>query len=615
MKRIYEYTDLQPVIDQLLQDKESSDLEFKSAKGGFPHSFWETYSSFANTDGGSIVFGVKEKDGRFFVDGLTKEQAQKYEKNFFDAMHNKNCVNIALLKEDDVQTVKFGEAYFIFFYIPRVDRSLRPVYCGLDPYTGTYRRDLDGDYHCSREEVNSMFADANLASPVDGRILKNFSKEDLDADSIKQYRRRFEQWNPDHVWNALPEEQFLEKLNVFRKDRKTGEYGLTYAGLLMFGTYSAIMDENPNFFPDYQEIQDPNDRWVNRICPDGNWESNLFQFYSRVLPILQNFLPKPFQLEGNQRKTETPAHIAVREALANALVHADYTENASLNIYKYPNKMVFANPGIMLISLKQYYKGGESVCRNKYLQTMFTFLGSAEKAGSGADKIIHGWEKQNWKRPYIEEKSKPNKVVLTMSMESLLDESVIQGLTMHFGDSIENLPHQQLMTLALAYSEEEITNERLQYVLDMHRVDITQMLSKMCSLHLLESAGYGRGTKYHIYGLNMGLQEANMGLQDANVGLRDANVGLQDANMGLQDANAEVKRRRYSKEEMRRLVVEYCKDWRTAEEIANAVNKKLSYIRDTVLPSLSDVLEKKYDVPHHPKQKYRTKQQKEGQKQ
>lgn len=622
MKRIYEYTDLQPVIDQLLQDKESSDLEFKSAKGGFPHSFWETYSSFANTDGGSIVFGVKEKDGRFFVDGLTKEQAQKYEKDFFDAMHNKNCVNIALLKEDDVQTVKFGEAYFIFFYIPRVDRSLRPVYCGLDPYTGTYRRDLDGDYHCSREEVNSMFADANLVSPIDGRILKNYSKEDLDSDSIKQYRRRFEQWNPDHVWNALPEEQFLEKLNVFRKDRKTGEYGLTYAGLLMFGTYSAIMDENPNFFPDYQEIQDPNDRWVNRICPDGNWESNLFQFYSRVLPILQNFLPKPFQLEGNQRKTETPAHIAVREALANALVHADYTENASLNIYKYPNKMVFANPGIMLISLKQYYKGGESVCRNKYLQTMFTFLGSAEKAGSGADKIIHGWEKQNWKRPYIEEKSKPNKVVLTMSMESLLDESVIQGLTMHFGDNIENLPHQQLMTLALAYSEEEITNERLQYVLDMHRVDITQMLSKMCSLHLLESAGYGRGTKYHIYGLNMGLQEANMGLQDANMGLRDANmglrdanVGLRDANVGLQDANAEVKRRRYSKEEMRRLVVEYCNDWRTAEEIANAVNKKLSYIRDTVLPSLSDVLEKKYDVPHHPKQKYRTKQQKEGQKQ
>ena len=601
MKRIYEYTDLQPVLDELLQNKESSDLEFKSAKGGFPRSFWETYSSFANTDGGAIVFGIKEKNDQFFLDGLTEEQVKKYEKDFFNTMHNKGSVNIALLNENDVQAVKFGEVYFLFFYIPRVDRSLRPVYCGLDPYVGTYRRDLEGDYHCSREEVNSMFADANLTSPVDGRILKNFTIEDLDENSIKQYHRRFEQWNPDHVWNALPEDKFLEKLNVFRKDRKTGEYGLTYAGLLMFGTYSAIMDENPNFFPDYQEIQDPKDRWVNRICPDGNWESNLFQFYSRVLPILQNFLPKPFILEGNQRKTETPAHVAVREALTNALVHADYTENASLNIYKYPNKMVFANPGVMLISLKQYYKGGESVCRNKYLQTMFTFLGSAEKAGSGADKIIHGWEKQNWKRPYIEEKSKPNKVVLTMSMESLLDESVIQELTRHLGNQIENLSRQQLMTLALAYSEEEITNERLQCVLDIHRVYITQMLSKMCSMQLLESSGYGRGTKYHIYGLNIGLQNTNIGLESANIGLQNTNIGLENTNIGL-------KKKRYSKEEMRKLIIDYCQEWRTAEEIAIAVDKTTAYIRDIVLPKLSEVLEKKYDVPHHPKQKYRAKQ-------
>lgn len=608
MKRICEYTDLQPVLDELLQNKESSDLEFKSAKGGFPRSFWETYSSFANTDGGAIVFGIKEKNDQFFLDGLTEEQVKKYEKDFFNTMHNKGSVNIALLNENDVQAVKFGEAYFLFFYIPRVDRSLRPVYCGLDPYVGTYRRDLEGDYHCSREEVNSMFADANLTSPVDGRILKNFTIEDLDENSIKQYRRRFEQWNPDHVWNALPVDKFLEKLNVFRKDRKTGEYGLTYAGLLMFGTYSAIMDENPNFFPDYQEIQDPKDRWVNRICPDGNWESNLFQFYSRVLPILQNFLPKPFILEGNQRKTETPAHVAVREALTNALVHADYTENASLNIYKYPNKMVFANPGVMLISLKQYYKGGESVCRNKYLQTMFTFLGSAEKAGSGADKIIHGWEKQNWKRPYIEEKSKPNKVVLTMSMESLLDEAVILELTRHLGNQIENLSRQQLMTLALAYSEEEITNERLQCVLDMHRVDITQMLSKMCSMQLLESSGYGRGTKYHIYGLNIGLQNTNIGLQGTNIGLESANIGLQSTNIELQGTNIGLKKKRYSKEEMRELIIDYCQEWRTAEEIAIAVDKTTAYIRDIVLPKLSDVLEKKYDVPHHPKQKYRAKQ-------
>ena len=603
MKRIYEYEDLQPVLEQLLNDKESSDLEFKSAKGGFPHSFWETYSSFANTDGGAIVFGIKEKDDQFYLDGVTEEQAKKYEKDFFNRMHSKESENIPLVKENDVQTVKFDGVYFLFFYIPRVDRSLRPVYCGLDPYTGTYRRDLDGDYHCSREEVNSMFADANLASPVDGRILNNFSKEDLDADSIKQYRRRFEQWNPDHVWNVLPEDKFLEKLNVFRKDRKTGEYGLTYAGLLMFGTYSAIMDENPNFFPDYQEIQDPKDRWVNRICPDGNWESNLFQFYSRVLPILQNFLPKPFQLEGNQRRTETPAHVAVREALANALIHADYTENASLNIYKYPNRMVFSNPGIMLISIKQYYQGGESICRNKYLQTMFTFLGSAEKAGSGVDKIIRGWEELNWKRPYLVEKKRPNKVVLTLSMESLLDESVKEGLSKIYGDKIISIPQEQLLTLALAYSEEEITNERLQYALNMHKADITKMLGQMCSARLLESTGHGRGKKYLVYGFNVALPDSNVALPDSNVALPDSNVALPDSNVALP--------KRYTKEQLIEKIRDVCLDWVTAEVIAARIDRDVKYVKNHVLPKLTDVLEKMYDVPHHPKQKYRTKQ-KEG---
>ena len=132
----------------------------------------------------------------------------------------------------------------------------------------------------------------------------------------------------------------------------------------------------------------------------------------------------------------------------------------------------------------------------------------------------------------------------------------------------------------------------------MHKADITTMLAKMCTVHLLESSGHGRGTKYHVYGLNVGLQDVNVGLQNANVELQSANVGLL--------------KKRYSKEEMRKLIVEYCNDWRTAEEIAFAVNKKVRYIRDKVLPQMGDIIEKLYDVPHHPRQKYRAKQMEES---
>ena len=45
-------------LNELLSKWESEDLEFKHASGGFPGNFWDTYSAFANTEGGTIVFGV-----------------------------------------------------------------------------------------------------------------------------------------------------------------------------------------------------------------------------------------------------------------------------------------------------------------------------------------------------------------------------------------------------------------------------------------------------------------------------------------------------------------------------------------------------------------------------
>lgn len=69
-------------IAALIKGAENAEVEFKSAKGGLPESFWESFSAFANTNGGIIVLGAKEKNGVFSFDGLTKEQITTYKKRF-----------------------------------------------------------------------------------------------------------------------------------------------------------------------------------------------------------------------------------------------------------------------------------------------------------------------------------------------------------------------------------------------------------------------------------------------------------------------------------------------------------------------------------------------------
>lgn len=213
-------------------------------------------------------------------------------------------------------------------------------------------------------------------------------------------------------------------MKAYGKHRVTGKEGLTLAGLLMFGKHDAITDAIPQFMIDYREYTLDSERWSDRIYNDATWEGNLYQAYRKILPRVQSFLPVPFKLEGNERVEETKAYKALREAFVNLCVHASYQSDSKLLILKYPDRIVFSNPGTMLVSKEQYFSGGESICRNPALQTMFSMIGAVEKAGSGADTIVQGWGEAKFGSPLISEKSEPNKVELVLPIISSENDGV-----------------------------------------------------------------------------------------------------------------------------------------------------------------------------------------------
>lgn len=492
-------TSIQDILDAA-HIGENQEWEFKSARGGFPDSFWETYSAFANTDGGTIVFGVTLKDGRVQLDRLEEGRVKAYHKALWDQAHNLNKVNFNVLGPSSVTVVECEGSWLLAVDVRRADRFERPIHLGRNPFGHTFKRRDEGDYRLKDHEVRRMIADADPI-PQDRRILQHFGLEDIDKTSLDQYRQRMLAAKGPHPWLRLNDQDLLEMLGGWRRDRQSGQHGLTAAGLLMFGKYHVIRDPLalPLFHVDYREKLDPKTRWNDRVVPDGTWEANLFQFYQRVWPKLSTGLPTPFLLEGPQRRDDSSTHEGLREAFVNALVHADYHVAGGIVIERLPDRFKFVNPGTLLVSMEQYRKGSVSQCRNEALQTMFQLMGSGDRAGSGVEKIYSGWADRHWRSPFLEVLAEPDRLSLTLPTTSLIPDHVLYFLQEAYGtDRIEKLSKLELQAVATAALEGSVTNTRLQDLVAEHPSDIGRALRHLCEEDFLFSDDRRRWATYFL---------------------------------------------------------------------------------------------------------------------
>ena len=399
--------------------REDNRLEVKRAKDRLPDSLWETYSAFANTNGGCIILGVKERDdGSFYTTGL--KDASKLKKEFWDLIHNPSKVNIGLLSDKDVRDYEKDGDVILVIKVPRATREDKPVYINGDMWGQTFRRDWEGDYHCTRSSILAMLRDQTDETP-DMKVLENKEIKDFDQNSVKSYRTRYNATHQGHPWCDLNDDEFLMMIGAASDETEDGRIHPTAAGLLMFGMYHRIMREFPEYFLDYRERLDPSIRWTDRVASNsGDWSGNVFDFFTKVSFKLTADLKKPFKTEGIYRIDDTPVHVAVREALANCLVNADYFLPWNVVIDKYPEKIIMANPGTIRTGKRQMLRGGISQPRNRIMLNMFNFIGIGERAGSGVPDIFNIWKLENYPEPIIEELSgregSPDRTILTLPL-------------------------------------------------------------------------------------------------------------------------------------------------------------------------------------------------------
>ena len=396
--------------------KEDNRREVKKAKEGLPVSLWSTYSSFANCYGGVIILGVAEnKDGTWRTTGLKNTDKDKLLKEFWNSVNNHNKVNINLLSDKDVTVYDMGDDIIIVISVPMARREQKPVYINDDMFGGTFRRNHEGDYHCTKLQVKAMLRD-QTDDTMDMEILDSVPMNDLNSETIQGYRNRHRTLKAGHPFDRLNDEEYLRSIGAAAISDADKQLHPTAAGMLMFGEEYNIVRHFPEYFLDYREMLDPSIRWTDRLqSSSGEWSGNLCDFYFRVYNKIIKDIKVPFRMEGGDRIDDTPVHKALREALANCLINTDFYGTCGVVIKKEPDKLILENPGYIRTGKKQMRMGGLSDPRNKTLMKMFNLINIGERAGSGVPNIFNVWKDEGWVEPVIEEQFDPDRTVLSLT--------------------------------------------------------------------------------------------------------------------------------------------------------------------------------------------------------
>ena len=193
---------------QLLEAHEWRDVEFKEAKKSVPKNAYETVSAFANTEGGYLVFGVKEKGQETEVVGVLN--VDKVQGDFLTTLNQRNKISVAVDVREE--KLRHEDADLLIFYVSEAHRTDKPVYLDRNIHRAFVRRG-GSDFRCSESELIRFRMDA-AKERYDGQAVDFNVDTAFDADSIRWYRDAYEKRIENKSYEELSDLDFLSEMGL-----------------------------------------------------------------------------------------------------------------------------------------------------------------------------------------------------------------------------------------------------------------------------------------------------------------------------------------------------------------------------------------------------------------
>ena len=475
-----------------LERYEWTDVEFKEARRGVPESAYETVSAFSNTEGGWLIFGVQDNASGFEIVGVL--EVDKVQNDFLSVLRSGQKLNRVVAAKE--QLIEDDGKALLVFHIPEARRRDKPIYLNND-ITRSYIRRGAGDERCTPEEIGRMLRDS-ADERHDGETVDLDSARCFDDESLRWYRKLFEDRNPDHD-DSLSHLEFLRYWGLVVETG--GRLSPTRAAVLLFGADPAFRQILPRPVVDWQWHRGnwsedlPEERWADRLVI----EANLVKVWKALMDRYMQRAEKPFSVDPEtlRREDRPPDYVAFREAAINLLIHQDYADHTRKpTIRFFDDRTLLWNPGDALASAasaEELMEPGEREVRNPRIVAAFRRIGLSEQAGTGIGAIFGTWRRLGRVPPIIENDKARKSFQLTLLKEELLSQEQIlfqARLGVHLTD-------EQARAFAFVRREGEMSRSQLRAVTGLSGPDAAAVAERLAAQRLIEPVGAG-GRRYAL---------------------------------------------------------------------------------------------------------------------
>lgn len=317
-------------------------VEVKAAAQGLPKSVAETLSAFSNTSGGVVVLGLAERAGfqavpgfkaRVVADGLAQMCGEKMEPPV----------------RASVEIVEFEGAPVVVATVPELPPELKPCFIkSRAMHDGSYVRVGDGDRRLSPYEVDRLL-EGRRPPRYDREVVEEAVMGDFDEELLEGFIRRQRADSP-RAFKGMSDEELLEALCVMGRDGE-GVARPTLAGLMALGRFPQ------RYFPraclSFTVIPGTSKADVGaeglRFLDSREIVGPIPVMISELMVALRRNVRVSSKVEGAFRidRPEYP-ETAVREAVANALMHRDYSPDgcaSQVQVTMYDDRIEILSPG------------------------------------------------------------------------------------------------------------------------------------------------------------------------------------------------------------------------------------------------------------------------------